>query len=176
MEAAVRHARRSCPFLRKTSVNTLREMSTTRSRASSALVDTARKCPVMSKALRQISTTGKCPFASTIDDYSPLSMLAPKPAPAPAARPRSTGFDYEGFCVDQLEKKHKDKSYRYFNNINRLAQRFPTAYTGQGDFVTVWCSNDYLGMSKNDLVVENMKYILFTQSRDRQVWRWCGWH
>jgi hypothetical protein len=29
-------------------------------------------------------------------------------------------FDYEAFYNAELEKKHKDKSYRYFNNINRV--------------------------------------------------------
>ncbi|KAJ3274456.1 mitochondrial 5-aminolevulinate synthase [Borealophlyctis nickersoniae] len=69
-------------------------------------------------------------------------------------------FDYEGFYQNELEKKHKDKSYRYFNNINRLAQAFPTAHTGTGEHVTVWCSNDYLGMSKHPEVIESMKNTL----------------
>jgi 5-aminolevulinate synthase len=56
-----------------------------------------------------------------------------------------------------LEKKHKDKTYRYFNNINRLAQQFPKAHTASGDHVTVWCSNDYLGMGKHPLVLDAMK-------------------
>ncbi|KAJ3357713.1 mitochondrial 5-aminolevulinate synthase [Entophlyctis luteolus] len=67
------------------------------------------------------------------------------------------GFDYNGFFTEQLEKKHKDKSYRYFNNINRLAQLYPMAHTGTGEHVTVWCSNDYLGMSKHPEVVHAMK-------------------
>jgi hypothetical protein len=29
-------------------------------------------------------------------------------------------FDYETFYANELDKKHKDKSYRYFNNINRV--------------------------------------------------------
>lgn len=50
------------------------------------------------------------------------------------------------------------RSYRYFNNINRLAAKFPIAHTANPtDEVTVWCSNDYLGMSKNPVVVETMK-------------------
>lgn len=68
------------------------------------------------------------------------------------------GFDYEKFYQDELEKKHKDKSYRYFNNINRLAAKFPVAHTGTAnEEVDVWCSNDYLGMSKNPIVLETMQ-------------------
>ena len=58
----------------------------------------------------------------------------------------------------ELEKKKLDRSYRYFNNINRLAKKFPEARTGSGEQVTVWCSNDYLGMSKHPLVLDAMKY------------------
>jgi len=29
-------------------------------------------------------------------------------------------FDYETFYANELDRKHKDKSYRYFNNINRV--------------------------------------------------------
>jgi 5-aminolevulinate synthase len=32
----------------------------------------------------------------------------------------SAKFDYEAFYANELDKKHKDKSYRYFNNINRV--------------------------------------------------------
>ena len=46
---------------------------------------------------------------------------------------------------------------RYFNNINRLAERFPIAHTGSEEEVTVWCSNDYLGMGRNPHVLETMK-------------------
>jgi 5-aminolevulinate synthase len=84
-------------------------------------------------------------------------------APAPKAHPEHTGkpFDYEDFFVGELDKKHKDQSYRYFNNINRLAAKFPVAHTGsQSEEVDVWCSNDYLGMSKNPVVLETMHRTL----------------
>ncbi|KAJ2070513.1 mitochondrial 5-aminolevulinate synthase, partial [Coemansia sp. S142-1] len=72
-------------------------------------------------------------------------------------------FDYEGQYQAKLAKKHGDKSYRYFNNINRLAGRFPQAHTANAaNIVTVWCSNDYLGQSKNPVVVDAMKDALDT--------------
>lgn len=50
------------------------------------------------------------------------------------------------------------RSYRYFNNINRLAAKFPVAHTANTkDEVDVWCANDYLGMSRNPVVVGTMK-------------------
>ncbi|THV48035.1 hypothetical protein BGAL_0272g00140 [Botrytis galanthina] len=70
-------------------------------------------------------------------------------------------FDYEGFYNAELEKKHKDKSYRYFNNINRLAKEFPRAHMAdKNEKVTVWCSNDYLGMGRNPQVLKAMHETL----------------
>ncbi|KAK3692724.1 pyridoxal phosphate-dependent transferase [Podospora appendiculata] len=70
-------------------------------------------------------------------------------------------FDYEGFYEHELEKKHKDRSYRYFNNINRLAKEFPRAHmANREDKVTVWCANDYLGMGRNPQVLKAMHETL----------------
>ncbi|MCJ1257933.1 mitochondrial 5-aminolevulinate synthase [Lignoscripta atroalba] len=82
------------------------------------------------------------------------------PGPKPAA-PTATKFNYESFYSAELDKKHKDKSYRYFNNINRLAQEFPRAHMATRDErVTVWCSNDYLGMGRNPHVLKTMHETL----------------
>ncbi|KAG0643912.1 pyridoxal phosphate-dependent transferase [Tuber brumale] len=78
----------------------------------------------------------------------------------PAAH-HSRKFDYEAFYGAELEKKHKDKSYRYFNNINRLAKQFPQAHLETPDkLVTAWCSNDYLGMGRNPEVIKTMHETL----------------
>jgi len=70
-------------------------------------------------------------------------------------------YDYEAFYKNELEKKHKDKSYRYFNNINRLAKEFPRAHMAAAEErVTVWCSNDYLGMGRNKHVLKTMHETL----------------
>jgi len=84
------------------------------------------------------------------------------PGPKPAA-PKIAAFDYECFYNTELDKKHKDKSYRYFNNINRLAQEFPRAHmSAKNERVTVWCSNDYLGMGRNPKVLQTMHETLNT--------------
>ncbi|KAK0379260.1 5-aminolevulinate synthase [Colletotrichum limetticola] len=70
-------------------------------------------------------------------------------------------FNYEAYYNAELEKKHKDKSYRYFNNINRLAKEFPRAHmAGKEEKVTVWCANDYLGMGRNSHVLKSMHETL----------------
>jgi 5-aminolevulinate synthase len=80
---------------------------------------------------------------------------------APPEPPKATRFDYDGFYQKELDKKHKDRSYRYFNNINRLAQEFPQAHMSSAEEkVTVWCSNDYLGMGRNKHVLNKMHATL----------------
>ncbi|KAI5790307.1 pyridoxal phosphate-dependent transferase [Geopyxis carbonaria] len=74
-----------------------------------------------------------------------------------------TKFDYENFYAIELEKKKKAKSYRYFNNINRLAAKFPQAHLEDPTkLVTAWCSNDYLGMGRNPEVLKAMHETLNT--------------
>lgn len=79
----------------------------------------------------------------------------------PPFAPDHIKFNYESFYQTELDKKHKDKSYRYFNNINRLAKEFPAAHMGSTkEKVAVWCSNDYLGMGKNPAVLQKMHETL----------------
>ncbi|KAL2814628.1 pyridoxal phosphate-dependent transferase [Aspergillus granulosus] len=93
---------------------------------------------------------------------NPLGATATVSGPRPGA-PIATPFDYNAFYNAELQKKHKDKSYRYFNNINRLAQEFPRAHTAsKEEKVTVWCSNDYLGMGRNPEVLSTMHKTLDT--------------
>lgn len=90
-----------------------------------------------------------CPFHGKV-----ASAESAKKVPTPG------GFDYESFYVEELDKKHKDASYRYFNNINRKADKFPIAHTGNAkDEVEVWCANDYLGMGNNPVVLETMQCV-----------------
>src|SRR5271155_2900977 len=51
---------------------------------------------------------GTCPHAEAARKAHGLKFEEPKK------------FDYEAFYANELDKKHKDKSYRYFNNINRV--------------------------------------------------------
>lgn len=99
-----------------------------------------------------------CPF-----HQKALAEAAAEQKAATAAAPKSkdhTGFNYEQFYISELDKKHQDKSYRYFNNINRLAAKFPVAHTSSvKDEVEVWCANDYLGMGNNPVVLETMQYV-----------------
>ena len=63
---------------------------------------------------------------------------------------------YEEYFREQIAKKKRDHSYRVFKKVNRLADNFPCAeeYTAEGKEIIVWCSNDYLGMSRHPKVRE----------------------
>lgn len=97
--------------------------------------------------------------------FTPPSLKTNNAAPvthgSPPPPPTAAKYDYEGFYSTELDKKHKDKSYRYFNNINRLAAEFPQAHMSTPEErVTVWCSNDYLGMGRNQHVLKQMHQTL----------------
>ena len=97
------------------------------------------------------------PFANATVAQRPDSVAADTTHGMPPPPQKMSKFDYEGWYTNELDKKHKDKSYRYFNNINRLAQEFPQAHmSAREERVTVWCSNDYLGMGRNKQVLNKM--------------------
>lgn len=70
-------------------------------------------------------------------------------------------FNYEGFFAKQLQKKKDEHSYRVFKKVLRDASSFPHAFehsSGKEKDITVWCSNDYLGMSWHPKVKEAVRY------------------
>ena len=66
------------------------------------------------------------------------------------------GFD-ELFDA-QLDALKAEGNYRHFAELERRVGAFPAArHHGEGpDEVTIWCSNDYLGMGHNPAVIEAM--------------------
>jgi 5-aminolevulinate synthase len=109
-----------------------------------------------------ISSTQRLIFAAPPPNKAQASVKKPDTyaGPKPNAPP-TPRYNYEAFYNNELAKKHKDKSYRYFNNINRLAKEFPRAHmAAEDERVTVWCSNDYLGMGRNKHVLKTMHETL----------------
>jgi len=73
-------------------------------------------------------------------------------------------MNYEAYFAGQLEAVREEGRYRVFTDIKRHRGRFPhaTRYVGEEETqaVTVWCSNDYLGMGQHPKVLEAMHEVI----------------
>ena len=71
-------------------------------------------------------------------------------------------FNYENFFGKKIQEKIDTNTYRKFRVVNRSVETFPGVKVvddpSQADTmardVTVWCSNDYLGMGQHQAVRE----------------------
>lgn len=70
-------------------------------------------------------------------------------------------MDFDAFFKGELASLHSEGRYRVFADLERHKGKFPRAtrydVDGAPRDVTVWCSNDYLGMGQNPKVTEAMK-------------------
>ena len=72
-------------------------------------------------------------------------------------------MDYEQFFADQVSALKAEGNYRVFADLERKSGAFPKAQNhrdGGISEVTVWCSNDYLAMGQNQIVIDAMHKAL----------------
>jgi 5-aminolevulinate synthase len=76
----------------------------------------------------------------------------------------SDAFDYQGFCESRLTEIKAEGRYRTFATLERICGRFPQALyhapDGSVKEVTIWCSNDYLGMGQHPAVLKAAREAL----------------
>ena len=67
-------------------------------------------------------------------------------------------MNYDAFFKASLDKLRTSGDYRVFANLERHNGNFPhaTARAEHAQKVTIWCSNDYLGMGQNPTVLNAM--------------------
>lgn len=75
------------------------------------------------------------------------------------SKPKSTSLSfYETFFEKRLSDLHKEGRYRVFADIERQVGQFPKAIyrdaAGNPREITIWCSNDYLGMGQHPKVLD----------------------
>jgi 5-aminolevulinate synthase len=77
-----------------------------------------------------------------------------------AHQPVGILMKYDHFFQQQIDTLKADGRYRTFATLERIAGQFPKALHHAADGtikeVTIWCSNDYLGMGQNPVVLEAM--------------------
>src|SRR5258707_8737142 len=67
-------------------------------------------------------------------------------------------MDHEDFFRQRLDGLRAEERYRVFADLQRHAGRFPRALDHRsGNEITVWCSNDYLGMGQHRAVLAAMQ-------------------
>ncbi|MCJ8190157.1 5-aminolevulinate synthase [Sphingomicrobium aestuariivivum] len=73
-------------------------------------------------------------------------------------------MDYNGIFQAAIDRLHDEGRYRVFIDILRNKGNYPNARCFHGHNgprpITVWCSNDYLGMGQHDVVIKAMEEAL----------------
>ncbi|XP_068205102.1 5-aminolevulinate synthase, erythroid-specific, mitochondrial isoform X2 [Palaemon carinicauda] len=127
---------KKCPFM--SSENLVKQAS---KEVQEDVIDLAAREQAGPGATQETKAKGKCPFLAS------QAVLEKDEC----EDKECTVFPYNDFFQEQIARKKADHSYRVFKKVARMADEFPKAkeYSYGEKEITVWCSNDYLGMSRH---------------------------
>ncbi|XP_076468796.1 5-aminolevulinate synthase, erythroid-specific, mitochondrial-like [Babylonia areolata] len=117
---------------------------------STALAEASSKCPFLNSEMTAVRMTSQEQQEDTIMmEEDPVDM-------------DESAFKYDDFFAEELEKKKRDHTYRTFRKVMRAGSSFPHAqeHTQGVKDITVWCSNDYHGMSWHPAVLQAVRDAL----------------
>ncbi|NP_001083246.1 uncharacterized protein MGC68700 [Xenopus laevis] len=147
-----------CPFL---AAQMTQEYSGVIRKASAETQEDVKKMQTMRKDLHGLLTKDSGAAKTTLEKLQE-SMLHQRPAVVSHLlqdnMPKAVQtFKYDTFFEKKIEEKKNDHTYRVFKTVNRRAEVFPMADDYSDTLiskktVSVWCSNDYLGMSRHPKV------------------------
>ncbi|XP_025228226.1 LOW QUALITY PROTEIN: 5-aminolevulinate synthase, erythroid-specific, mitochondrial [Theropithecus gelada] len=112
---------------------------------------------------------GHCPFMlSELQDGKSKIVQKAAPEVQEDVKAFKTGnyvFSYDQFFRDKIMEKKQDHTYRVFKTVNRWADAYPFAQhlseaSVASKDVSIWCSNDYLGMSRHPQVLQATRETL----------------
>lgn len=82
--------------------------------------------------------------------------------PSVVSSAQGAPFDYTDYFSESLRALKSRGNYRHFARLSRIPGEWPRAILHDGAGarpVTVWCSNDYLGMGSNSITTEAMASV-----------------
>uniref|UniRef100_A0A3Q2WNY4 5-aminolevulinate synthase n=1 Tax=Haplochromis burtoni TaxID=8153 RepID=A0A3Q2WNY4_HAPBU len=143
--------------------------------ATQVAVSVSKGCPFVSSQIGMVRASPE--VQEDVQESLMASLKGVKDSACPtSAQPNSVthllkdnmagpSYDYDQFFMEKIAVKKKDHTYRVFKTVNRSAEVFPFAedysISGrEGSQVSVWCSNDYLGMSRHPRVLSAIRDAL----------------
>uniref|UniRef100_A0A2K5W9X2 5-aminolevulinate synthase n=1 Tax=Macaca fascicularis TaxID=9541 RepID=A0A2K5W9X2_MACFA len=111
---------------------------------------------------------GHCPFMlSELQDGKSKIVQKAAPEVQEDVKAFKTGnyvFSYDQFFRDKIMEKKQDHTYRVFKTVNRWADAYFAQHLSEASVaskdVSIWCSNDYLGMSRHPQVLQATRETL----------------
>lgn len=154
-----------CPFLQ--SLGSASGYSTSVSSDEPINVaEAAKKCPFFG-AFKDINKSDlsrmKTDYSEELDGFTHSTMTAStqlddnlSSTNEPTYEMASESYDYGSKLNQLIKTKKDDDTYRIFRKVRRFSANFPHG-TEKERPVTIWCSNDYFGMSSHAKVQEAIR-------------------